>query len=131
MKRRKRFTIRLVALGFAVTALAAPTAQARLDPTSGGPTQVGAPTKVVSPDDRPIHGVGYSSYTQPSVVLGADDRSFNRMSPTTSQTSPVTVSSDDGFELGTVGMSGIILALVAGAALIAVHEARKHKLVSA
>lgn len=125
MKRRKRFTIKLVALGFAVTALAAPTAQARLDQSSG------SATKVVSPDDRPIHGVGYSSYTQPSVVLGADDRSFNRMSPATSQTSPVSVSSDDGFELGTLGMSGIILALAAGAALIAVHEARKHRLVGA
>jgi hypothetical protein len=125
MKRRKRFTIKLVALGFAVTALAAPTAQARLDQGSG------SATKVVSPDDRPIHGVGYSSYTQPNVVLGADDRSFNRMSPTTSQTSAVGVSSDDGFELGTLGMSGIILALMAGAALIAVHEARKHKLVGA
>ena len=125
MKRRKRFTIRLVALGFAVTALAAPTAQARLDQTSG------APAKIVSPDHRAIHGVGYSSYTQPSVVLGADDRSFNRMSPTTSQTSPVSVSSDDGFELGTVGMTGIILALGAGVALIAVRSVRRHKLVGA
>jgi hypothetical protein len=125
MKRRKRFTIRLVALGFAVTALAAPTAQARLDQTGGGAT------KVVSPDDRPIHGVGYSSYTQPSVVLGADDRSFNRTSPGTSQASPVSSSSDDGFQLGTLGMTGIILALGAGVALITVHEARKHKLVGA
>ena len=125
MKRRKRFTIRLVALGFAVTALAAPTAQARLDQTGGGAT------KVVSPDDRPIHGVGYSSYTQPSVVLGADDRSFNRMSPPTSQTSPVSVSSDDGFELGSLGMTGIILALGAGVALIAVRSVRRHKLVGA
>jgi hypothetical protein len=125
MKRRKRFTIRLVALGFAVTALAAPTAQARLDQTGGGAT------KVVSPDDRPIHGVGYSSYTQPSVVLGADDRSFNRMSPVTSQSSPVGVSSDDGFELGSLGMTGIILVLGAGVALIAVRSARRHKLVGA
>jgi hypothetical protein len=125
MKRRKRFTIRLVALGFAVTALAAPTAQARLDQTGGGAT------KVVSPDDRPIHGVGYSSYTQPSVVLGADDRSFNRTSPGTSQASPISVSSDDGFELGSLGMTGIILALGAGVALIAVRSVRRHKLVGA
>jgi hypothetical protein len=125
MKRRKRFTIKLVALGFAVTALAAPTAQARLDQGSG------SGTKVVSPDDRPIHGAGYSSYTQPSVVLGADDRSFNRMSPVTSQSSPVSVSSDDGFELGTLGTTGIILALGAGVALIAVRSVRRHKLVGA
>ena len=125
MKRRKRFTIKLVALGFAVTALAAPTAQARLDQSSG------SATKVVSPDDRPIHGVGYSSYTQPNVVLGADDRSFNRTSPVTSESTPVTASSDGGFELSMLGMTGIILALGAGVALIAVHEARKHKLVGA
>jgi hypothetical protein len=123
MKRRKRFTIKLVALGFAVTALVAPTAQARLDQGSG------SGTKVVSPDDRPIHGAG--SYTQPSVVLGADDRSFNRMSPVTSQSSPVSVSSDDGFELGTLGTAGIILALGAGVALIAVRSVRRHKLVGA
>jgi hypothetical protein len=124
MKRRKRFTIRLVALGFAVTALAAPSAQAYLD-------RGGATTPVVSPDDRPIHGVGYSSYTQPNVVLGADDRSFNRMSPVTSESTPVSASSDDGFELSMLGMTGIILALGAGVALIAVRSVRRHKLVGA
>jgi hypothetical protein len=127
MKRRKRFTIKLVALGFAVAALAAPSAQAYLDPSGTGRTQI------VTPQDRPIHGVGYSSYsTQPIQVLGADDRPFPRMSPVTSQASPVVSSSkDDGFELGMLSLTGIVLALMAGAAVFAVYEARKHKLVSA
>jgi O-antigen ligase len=125
MKRKKRFTIKLVALGFAIAALAAPSAQAYLDPSGTGRTQI------VTPQDRPIHGVGYSSYsTQPNVVLGADDRAFDRMSPTTRE-APVLTSSDDGFELGSLGMTGIVLALMAGAALIAVYEARKHKLIGA
>ena len=53
------------------------------------------------------------------------------MSPKTSQTSPVSVSSDDGFELGSLGMTGIILALGAGVALIAVRSVRRHKFVGA
>jgi hypothetical protein len=52
------------------------------------------------------------------------------MSPTTRE-APVLTSSDDGFELGALGMTGIVLALMAGAALIAVYEARKHKLIGA
>jgi hypothetical protein len=46
MQRRKRFTIKLIALGFAVAAIAAPSAQARLDPGPDG-------TKIVSSRDRP------------------------------------------------------------------------------
>ena len=36
MSHKKRFSIRLVALGFAVAAIAAPSAQARLDPEPTG-----------------------------------------------------------------------------------------------
>jgi len=126
MKRKKRFTIKLVALGFAITALASPSAQAYLDPSGTGRTQI------VTPQDRPIHGVGYSSYsTQPNVVLGADDRAFDRLSPTTREAPVLTSSDGGGFELGALGMTGIVLALMAGAALIAVYEARKHKLIGA
>jgi hypothetical protein len=48
MQRRTRFTIKLIALGFAAAAIAAPTAQARLDPGDG----VGR-TKIVSSNERP------------------------------------------------------------------------------
>ena len=37
MRHKKRFSIKLVALGFAVAAIAAPSAQARLDPEPTGP----------------------------------------------------------------------------------------------
>ena len=122
MKRRKRLTIKLVALGLAVAAVAPTTAQAYLDELGSGGTQI------VSVDDRPLHGTSYSTYSEPNVVVGSDDRAFPRMSPTTNQ--PSLVSSDEGFELGTLGMTGIILALGAGAALIAVHETRRHRLAS-
>ncbi|MGH3081091.1 MAG: hypothetical protein ACRDNH_08160 [Gaiellaceae bacterium] len=49
MERRKRFTIKLIALGFAVAAMAAPSAQARLDPGDG--TNNG--TNIVTSQDRP------------------------------------------------------------------------------
>ena len=54
MQHRKRFTIKLIALGFALAAVAAPSAQARLDPGDG--------TKIVSSRDRPspIHRVSSS-----------------------------------------------------------------------
>jgi hypothetical protein len=122
MKRKKRLTIKLVALGLAVAAIAPTAAQAYLDEGGSGGTQF------VSVDDRPVHGMSYSTYSEPNVVVSSDDRAVSRMSPTTNQ--PSLVSSDDGFELGTLGMTGIILALGAGAALIAVHETRRHRLAS-
>ena len=120
MKRRKRLTIKVVALGLAIAAIAPTAAQAYLDELGSGGTQI------VGVDDRPLHGTSYSTYSEPNVVVGSDDRAFARMSPTTNQ--PSLVSSDEGFELGTLGMTGIILALGAGAALIAVHETRRHRL---
>jgi hypothetical protein len=49
MRRWKRFTIKLVALGFVVAAMGAPTAQARLDPGDGsGGTKI-VPHRVSSP----------------------------------------------------------------------------------
>jgi hypothetical protein len=123
MRRRKRFTIKLVAVGLAVAAIAPTTAQAWFDEGGAGGTQI------VSPDDRPLHGMSYSSYTEPNAVVSPDDRAVSRMSPTTNQ--PSLVSSDDGFELGTLGMTGIVLALGAAAALIAAHETRRHRLAGA
>ena len=123
MRRSKRLTIKLVALGLAVAAVAPIQAQAWFDEGEPG----GA--RIVSPDDRPLHGMSYSSYTEPNVVVSPDDRAVSRISPTTNQ--PSLVSSDDGFELGTLGMTGIVLALGAGLALIAAHEARRHRLAGA
>jgi hypothetical protein len=120
MKRKKRLTIKLVALGLAIAAIAPTAAQAYIDEGGSGGTQF------VSADDRPMHGMSYSTYSEPNVVVGSDDRAVSRMSPTTNQ--PSLVSSDDGFELGTLGMTGVILVLGAGAALIAVHETRRHRL---
>jgi hypothetical protein len=121
--KRKRIAIKLAALGLAVAAVAPASAQAYIDELGPGGT------KVVGVDDRPIHGMSYSTHSEPNVVVSSDDRAVSRMSPTTNQ--PSLVSSDDGFELGTLGMTGIILALGAGAALIAVHEARRHRFASA
>jgi hypothetical protein len=123
MKRRKRFTIKLVALGLAIAAIAPTAAPAYLDEGGSGGTQY------VGVDDRPLHGMSYSTHSEPNVVVSSDDRAVSRMSPVTDR--PSLVSSDDGFELGTLGMTGIILALGAGAALIAVHETRRHRLAGA
>src|ERR671910_2837266 len=62
MQRRKWFTIKLIALGLVVAAMAAPSAQARLDPGEG--------TKIVSSRDRtpPIRRV---SSSQASLDFGA------------------------------------------------------------
>lgn len=120
MKRKKRLTIKLVALGLAIAAIAPTAAQAYLDEGGSGDTQF------ISVDDRPVHGMSYSTYSEPNVVVSPDDRAVSRISPGASQ--PSLVSSDEGFELGTLGMTGIILALGAGAALIAVHETRRHRL---
>jgi len=104
MKRKKRITIKLVAVGLAVAALAAPPAMARLDEGLG--VQAQPATRVVSPDDR----------------------ATSRVSPVPAQ--PSIVATDDGFELGALGMSGIVLLLGAGGAVLAVNHSRKGKLAS-
>jgi hypothetical protein len=123
MRRWKRLTIKLVAVGFAIAAISPTAAQAWFDEGGAGGAQI------VSPDDRPLHGMSYSSYAEPNVVVSPDDRAVSRISTTTNQ--PSLVSSDDGFELGTLGMTGIVLALGAAAALIAAHETRRHRLAGA
>lgn len=103
MKRRKRFTIRLVALGLAVAALSAPAAQAGLD--------------------EGVNGL-QPPYTERLVT--ADD--IGRPSPVSSQ--PTVVQSDDGIQIWPVAMT-IVLLLGAGAAFRGVHQVRKGKLASA
>jgi hypothetical protein len=127
MKRRKRFTIKLVALGLAIAAIAASPAQATLDESLGFPRQ-SEPTLVVSPDDRGFSRM--SVQIEPNVIVSPDDRKVSRMSPTTAN-QPSLITSDDGFEIGTLGMTGIVLLLGAGAAVVAVQHTRKGKLASA
>jgi hypothetical protein len=128
MRRKKRFTIRLVALGFAVAAISTAPAQARLDEGLGVPKQ-SEPTFAVSPDDR---AVNLMSPTQiaPTQVAGPDDRAFSRVSPVApvAPSQPSTITSDDGFEIGTLGMTGIALLLAAGLALTVVYQGRRGKL---
>jgi hypothetical protein len=149
MKRRKRLTIKMVALGLAVAGIAAVPAQAKFDEGLGLPKQ-SEPTLAVGSDDR-----GFSRMSpvqiEPNVIVSSDDRGFSRMSPVqiepnvivspddrkVSRTSPTTasqpslISSGDGFEIGTLGMTGIVLLLGAGTAVVAVHHTRKGKLASA
>jgi hypothetical protein len=135
MKRKKRFTIRLVALGFAVVAVSAAPAQAKLDEGLGfhwaGPAQQG----MISPDDRvdrvmpgPSHQATVTGLKSSQQILSADDLS-GRVTPVASQ--PSVVSSDDSFEWGTVGISGFVLLLGAVGAYLIVHHSNKGRLASA
>jgi hypothetical protein len=111
MRRKKRFIIRLVALGLAVAAISAPPVQARLDESSGVPRQ-----------------------TEPTLATGSDNRGVNLKlpapyEPTVGQGSP-SASIDNDVAILTLGVAGIILALGAGVAMVAVYEARKRRLAS-
>jgi hypothetical protein len=127
MKRRTWFRIRFVALGLAVAAFSAPTAQARLDEGLGLPKQ-SEPTLSVSPDDRNLQLMAPAK-VEPNIVVSPDDRAIMRSEVAPSQ--PTAVSSDDGFELGTLGMSGIVLLLAAGGTFVAIRHAQSGKLASA
>jgi hypothetical protein len=129
MKRRKRFTIKLVALGLAVAAISASPAQAILDEGLHGLQPVYSESLVVSPDDRNVNLMP-TAQIEPSVIVSPDDRKFSRMSPATATRTSLT-SSDDGFEIGTLGISGIVLLLGAAATFVAAHQARRGKLAGA
>jgi hypothetical protein len=103
MRRRKRFIIRLVALGLAVAAISASPAQARLDEGTGVPKQ-----------------------SEPTLKLPAP------YEPTVGQGLPTSTRSDNDNDVAivTLGVGGIILALGAGVAMVAVYEARKRRLAS-
>jgi hypothetical protein len=130
MKRRKRFTIRLVALGLAVAALSAAPAQARLDEGLNGlqPLTVHSESLVTADDiGRPTPAPSQPLSVHSQSLVTADD--IGRPTPAPSQ--PIVVASDDGIETGSLAMSGIVLLLGAGAAFVAVHQARKGRLASA
>jgi hypothetical protein len=133
MKRRKRFTIRLVALGFAVTALAAPTAQAGPDGITG-PELRAIHESVATTDDvllAPDDRVSLASRWEPQPVMSPEDLVVQRTSPGPTY-SPT--SADDGsrFELGTSTLTGIVLFFAAGGAgFIVLRQSRKGRLASA
>lgn len=122
MRRKKRFTIKMVALGFAVAAMAAPAAQAIPEGVNGSDLRVlhgDSAEPVVSPDDRIIHG------TNPQVVKSPDDRLVPR---TFVQRTPQPVSAQDSsrFELSNDALTGIVLGLLAAAlAGYTVRQVRK------
>lgn len=122
MRRKKRFTIRLVALGFAVAAISAAPAQARLDEGLGVPKQ-SEPTFAVSPDDRAVNLMSPTQIT-PTNVVSPDDRAVSRVSPVAPH-GPTTITSDDGFEIGTLGLMSIALLLAAGLGFAAIYQERR------
>jgi hypothetical protein len=122
MRFKKRFTIKMVALGFAVAALAAPAAQAIPEGVQGSDMRVlhgGSAEPVVSPDDRLIHG------TNPQIVKSPDDRVIHGTSvQPTSQ--PVSATESTRFELSNGALTGIALGLLAAAlAAYGVHQVRR------
>jgi hypothetical protein len=135
MKRRKRFTIRLVALGFVVVAVSAAPAQAKLDEGLGFHWRSEQQQGMISPDDRvdrvvpgptKLNVVGVESSSRQ--ILAADDLT-GRVAPTPSQPS-VVATDDGGYEWGTIGMSGFVLLLGAIGAYLIVHQSNKGKLAS-
>lgn len=123
-KRSKRFTIKLVALGLAVAAIGAAPAQAKLDEGLGVPRQ-SEPTFAVSPDDRSVNLM----QVDPNVVVSPDDRRISRMSPATPDQATGTSGYD--FQIGDLGVAGIVLLLGGAATLVAVRQARSGRLASA
>jgi hypothetical protein len=126
MRRRKRFTIRLVALGLAVAALSAPPAQAKLDEGLNGLQPPYTEQTLVTADDigRPTP---VSTPTSIPQLVTADDVTH----PSLASDPTVVVQSGDGFEIGTLGISGIVLLLGVGAAFMAVYQVRKVRHASA
>jgi hypothetical protein len=122
MRRKKRFTIRLVALGFAAAAIAAPAAQAIPEGMNGTELRAlqSGGERVVSPDDRTIHG------THPQVIKSPDDRPIHATASVKPTPQPVSVTDDDGINLSNGEISSIAVALLAALmAGYAVYQVRK------
>jgi hypothetical protein len=123
MKRKKRFTIKMVALGFAVAAMTAPAAQAIPEGVHGSELralQSGGPEPIISPDDRTIHG------TNPELVTSPDDRAVHGPTSVEPTAQPVSAESGNRFEVSNGALMGIVLGLL-GALMAAytVHHVRK------
>jgi hypothetical protein len=130
MRRRKRFTIKVVALGFAVSALLAAPAQARVDEGLGMPKQ-SEPTLQLGADDRSLSRMATGTATiEPNVVVSPDDRALSRISPATLN-QPHTVTSSDGYEAVDFGVGGIVLLLGAATIVLAIRHRYDGRLASA
>jgi hypothetical protein len=123
MRRKKRFTLRLVALGFAVAAFGAPAAQGMPQDLTGVELRGLHETRVLVAKADSVsapHGASYSTYSH--VPSRVDD----------SAAPPQITEQAGGFEIGTGAITGIVLLVaVGGATAIVVREARKGKLASA
>jgi hypothetical protein len=113
MKRRKRFSIRLVALGLAITAIAAPAAQAvPSDPDTNrvesGLYYSAIDKQVTSPDDRKMHAT-WSPQRVDTVISSPDDRMLH--ATWEQQPTQAVADSDDGFGTDSI-VGGIVLLLV-------------------
>jgi hypothetical protein len=124
MRRRKWFSIRIVALGFAVSALMAAPAQAGLDEGYG--MQKSAAT--LGPDDRSLSRI--STAVSPTPVVSPDDRAISRVSPHTINQPHAVATTDDGYEIVNFGVAGLVLVLGAGMILMAAREVQ-HRLANA
>jgi hypothetical protein len=133
MRRKKRYALRLVALGFAVTAIAAPTAQAGPDGMTGPEARSVHASLVATSDvpNTPDNRVSYASRWEPQPVMSPEDLVVQRTQVTST---PAPTSADDGtrFEVSTPTLTGMILLLVAGGAgFIVLRQSRKGRLASA
>jgi hypothetical protein len=132
MKRRNWLKLRSVALGLAVAAVAAPAAQAMPEGVDGIQARSLQESKnlIVSPDDRSL-SIKVEHIAPVSAVVSPDDRPINRASYQPKASAPV-VSDSDGFELGTVALSGLLLLVAAGGmTALAIHQNHKGRLANA
>lgn len=117
--RRKRPKVRLLALGLAAAAVAAPAAQAMPEGLDGTEARMLQESRHVAVADRAAPSVPSA---QPPTVFSPDDRSLNRASYQ-QQASPSVVSDSGGFEPGTVATSVLVLLLAAGGmTALAIHR---------
>ncbi|HEV3478809.1 MAG TPA: hypothetical protein VG144_05110 [Gaiellaceae bacterium] len=126
MRRRKRFTIKFVALGFAVSALMAAPAQAGLDEGYGMQKQSPA---TLGPDDRSLSRI--STAMIPSPVVSPDDRAISRVSPDTINQPQTVATTNDGYEVVDFGVAGLVLLLGVASILMAVRHVQHGRLANA
>jgi hypothetical protein len=129
MRRRKRFSIKIVALGFAVSALLAAPAQAGLDEGIGWSKQSEAATLQLGADDRALLRMSTPTL-EPNVVVSPDDRAVNRISPDTWSQPTTVATSDDGYGIVDFGIGGTVLLLGAAAILVAARHVQNGRLAS-
>ena len=122
MKRRKRFSIRLVALGFAIAAIAAPTAQAVPSDPDTNRVESGlyystTDNAITSPDDRKMHATwATQTVGVETVIQSPDDR---KVHATWAPQPASAVADDDGFGFGTTSIvSGLVLLMVGSFGLV-------------